>query len=282
MRNELYRFLAKKYRKTFQRLGEKRLVIGYLPFPVVVNSIPKSGTNLLKNIVMALPNARHINDFSLAATKDDPLERLEFVTDRVSDLSPGCVYTGHVPYSQEIANWLRQHALKQVFIYRDPRDLTVSLYHYIMLDRESKHAYYELYAGLGSDAARLMGTIRGVGEGKTKFKASIHSIPNIRLVFDANEKWLSDDNTFAVRYEDLVDSQESCIATTEKMLDFLGVRFDKQFIDDILRLGKDPGKSHTFRQGRSGSWRAEYSQQHIDAFREVAGDLLDRWGYSWD
>jgi hypothetical protein len=282
MRKTLYRFLTQKYHKTFVKLVKHRLGFGYLPCPVVVNSIPKSGTNLLKNIVMALPNARHIEDFSLAMTKEDPFERLEFVRGHISALSPGCVYTGHVPYSEEIANCFRQYGLKQVFIYRDPRDLTVSLYHYVMMDREPRHAYYDLYAGLGSDEARLMGTILGVGEGKTKFITSVHSIPNIRLVFDANEKWLSDDNTFAVRYEDLVENQGSCVAITEKMLDFLGVCSNKQFIDDILRLGKDPSKSHTFRQGRSGSWRSEYSQQHIDAFREVAGDLLDKWGYSWD
>jgi len=60
------------------------------------------------------------------------------------------------------------------------------------------------------------------------------------------------------------------------------VSFDEQFLDGILVHGKDPGKSVTFRRGGSGGWTEEFTQTHIDAFQSVAGDLLERWGYTRD
>lgn len=280
--NNVYRYVTGLRRDLFKKRDSSG--IGILSSPVLVNSIPKSGTNLLKNIVFALPNAHFVKDMSLASNVDMPKERLFFMKKRIPDLSPGCIYTGHIPYSPAIAEWISRQGLKQVFIYRDPRDITVSLYHYIMKEKpkRKRHAYYEMYAGLGSDSERLLGSICGIGEGRTQYKLSPSSMPNIKIVFDAYEKWLSDENTFVVRYEDLAGTDQNSMDVTEKMLNFLDVPFNKQLVENILALGKDTGKSRTFRRGGSGAWKEEYSETHIEAFRSISGDLLEKWGYSWE
>jgi sulfotransferase 6B1 len=279
--NYAYRFSTRLIRAALQKAGKAQPETVYLSSPVLVNSIPKSGTNLLKNIVFAIPNAHFVKDMSLASMIDMPKERLVYIKDRISDLSPGCVYTGHIPYSPAIADWINKQGIKQVFICRDPRDVTVSLYHYVMKEKPKRHAAYEMYAALGSDSERLLGSICGIGEGRTKYKLSPSSMPNIKMVFDAYEKWLSDENTFVIRYEDLTGADENRIGTIEKMLSFLGVPFNQQLVENILILGEDTGKSRTFRRGGSGAWKEEYSEIHIKAFRSIAGDLLDKWGYSW-
>jgi hypothetical protein len=219
-----------------------------------------------------------------------PEDRLVFVKERVLDLRSGRVYTGHVPYAIEIAEWLCKQRIKQLFIYRDPRDYTVSLYHYVMRKAQPRHAYYEMFSSLGNDSERLLGAICGIGQGQTKYRLSPSSVPNVRLVYEAYMGWVMDENTFAFRYEDLVGEEggqrsDKAVSTVMDILRYLGMIRDTYgitLVDNILTEGMDPGKSLTFRRGGSGAWREEYTEQHIETFRSIADDLLTELGYTWE
>src|SRR5574342_1291908 len=112
MFDNLYRHLSGLRRNLTHKIDESGPEMGMLSYPIIVNSIPKSGTNLLMNIVFALPNAHFVEDMSLASIVDEPEERMEFVKERVKHLSPGAVYTGHIPHSPAIADWICQQGIK--------------------------------------------------------------------------------------------------------------------------------------------------------------------------
>ncbi len=120
--------------------------------PIVVNSIPKSGTNLLLNILLSIPKTYRSSDYSLAGSYKEK-DRMQYILGQISDLENGAVISGHVPFFNEYADWLENKNLKQIFIYRDPRDVSVSLYHYIM-EKTPKHDYYDMMATLESDENR--------------------------------------------------------------------------------------------------------------------------------
>ena len=249
---------------------------------IIVNSIPKAGTNLLMNIALAIPNTKLKGDFSLAAELSNPQDQLNYVLDKIQSLDPGSVYTGHVPFSPLFSDWLKKNNVRQLFIYRDPRDYAVSLYHYIMRNAEPRHAYYELMNDLGNDNARLMAAICGTGTpipGKT---SSPEFIPGIQDVFEINYGWLNDGNTFSLSYEQLIN-QPKGIAAIGNMLDFLGFKSgaERDRIGEIYEKGIDPKKSHTFRKGEAGTWEKEFSSEHIAAFKKEADEILKKYGYSW-
>jgi len=257
--------------------------------PIMVNSIPKSGTNLLKNIILSIPGARLFGDVSLAAEIHSDEERLRYIENRIRTSDPGDVYTGHIPFSPEIAKWLQSKNFKHVFIYRDPRDVTVSLYHYIMRDSTPKHAYYDLYNSLGNDSERLLAAICGLGEGRTKYRLSKNSIPNIRSVYESYLGWIKDDNVFSTRYENLIgksnQGQTNPMRVVTDLLRYLGASNAKDnaiLTESVWMEGSDRKKSHTFRKGVNGTWREEYTRIHMDSFRNVMGDLLEQLGYEWD
>ena len=281
MPSNVYRGLTKSMLINIMLNG---YVLEKRPSPILVNSIPKSGTNLLRNIVLSIPHTWYVADMEEAVWKFfEPDERLRFVKKQIIDLRPGCVYTGHIPYSDEIASWLSQQGIKQLFIYRDPRDVTVSYYHYVMEYVGPAHFIYGEYNAVDSDAERLLISICGVGEGKFKYHASSSSLPNIKLVYDNFIGWINDKNTYSIRFEDLIDRDDKAIKQVKQILEFIGVPSNDQVIYDILRQGSDPQKSHTFRRGVAGSWKEEYTVQHIDAFKKVGGDnLLEKLGYVWD
>lgn len=249
---------------------------------IIVNSIPKAGTNLLKNVALAIPGTRIVSDFSLATESSVPSEQLNFVLGKIKTLNPGDVYTGHVPYSPIFSDWLKGKNIKQLFIYRDPRDYAVSLHHYIMKNVEPRHAYYGLLDNLEDDSARLMAAIKGAGipiEGKN---SSPQHIPGVLRVFEMNYGWLADKNTLAVSYEDLVDPQNGPEAV-RKIFRFLGfnLRAETEIIQSVYEKGLDPKKSHTFRKGISGGWKEEFTPDHINAFKENAENIMEKYGYSW-
>lgn len=255
--------------------------------PVLINGIPKSGTTLLENIVLSLPGTRRDIDLSLANETTNGKECLEFLRNKINQFSSGHVYTGHIPYSPEVSSWLQENKVKQLFIYRDPRDVTVSLYHYIMKDKTPRHAYYSMYSKFESDKERLLMAITGFGEGKNKYKVSNDSIPAIVLVYQSYLPWVLDNSSdcFSLRYEDLVGTEEKCKRKIEKLVRYINpdILINDNLLNEVRTKGMDPEMSHTFRKGVINSWKNEYTQEHISAFRSNFDErLLNELGYDWN
>jgi hypothetical protein len=47
----------------------------------------------------------------------------------------------------------------------------------------------------------------------------------------------------------------------------------------VLQASIDPGRSPTFRSGKAGGWRTQFSQENKQIFKDIAGDLLIQLGY---
>jgi len=227
-----------------------------------------------------IPNMSVCADVSLAAERHDPDERLAYIKSNIGKIQFGCIYTGHIPFSDEIAFWLSEKNIKHIFLYRDPRDVVVSVYHYIMKEKTPRHAYYNMYAGFGSDDVRLMKAIIGFREGEKEYRNSPQSIPSIKLVYDAYQSWLNRPDVLTVKYEDLVGP--SRIKMIESIIKFIGVNYSVELLNKIKNEGYDPNKSHTYRKGESGSWKNEFNLEHITAFkRNFSDQKLALWGYAW-
>ena len=256
------------------------------PLPILVNSIPKSGTNLLKNIILSIPHTKLISDLSLASEIIDETERLVYIQERIQRPHKGNVYTGHIPYADSISKWLVQKRIKQVIIYRDPRAVAVSGYHYLKRFKDANNArgrmYFELFNQFEDDSQRLLAYIQGIGRGKTEYYYDANSVPNIRLIFDAYLSWIEQPETLAVRYEDFIGSEgvnmESATKTVQKIIDFIDTA-DSLNAEALFVKGQNPEISATYRKGLSEAWRKEFTTLHYDAFNTVAGDLLVKLGY---
>jgi hypothetical protein len=75
-------------------------------------------------------NSNHVDDYFL-----DHLQRLK-------QLGENEFGVGHVYYSKKYANMLEQMNIKHIFMYRDPRDVLVSMSYYIA-DTWTKHSLHK-------------------------------------------------------------------------------------------------------------------------------------------
>jgi sulfotransferase 6B1 len=242
---------------------------------VLVNSVPKSGTHLLLQIILGIPGM--IITPAWIINKED----LELI-------KPGSVGPAHLDYSKEQVNILMNKNIKQIFISRDLRDIAVSLVHFVMLNKWGNHPWTPYLNSLKTHDERLLTMIRGVHLSKTEqYKYGISHIPNIKDFARNKLGWINEPDLCSVTFEELVLNPASQEKTILKIVDFLWrdlehLKYSKEELATIIRKNVEPEKSGTFRKGRIGDWKSEFKNEHATAFKEIAGDLLIQLGYEND
>lgn len=183
------------------------------------------------------------------------------------------VVSGHCSYSPGLAGLLSEHAMRTVCILRDPRDTAVSHMHY--LKKLPNHPIYGPYMSLPDDHERLMFSIRGGRLGG-------HTLPPLGERYRSFLGWSTQAGAAMVRFEDLIGprgggseaAQREAVARVAAHLDVdLGEEEARSIARGLF------GSGRTFRKGRAGGWREEFSGEHARAVEEVAGELLAELGY---
>ncbi|WP_397218403.1 sulfotransferase domain-containing protein [Nocardioides terrisoli] len=256
----------------------------FQPLPaILVNSLPKSGTHLLTQVIEGLPSAGDWGEFfvstpSLTMHEIPPRK----MGPRLRRIAPGEVAKGHLFWEQEYAESLVGMNVVTYFVYRDLRDVVASEAYYLA-EMNRYHRMHRVYSALSLED-RLMLSICGSDD---LTRQGIF-YPSINERFRRYAGWLDSPNTLAVRYEDLQGDRlettiarvvehylRACDSTTRRQLE--GDRLHRKCLDSI-----DPARSHTFRSGKRGGWRSEFNERHVRAFKAVAGDLLVELGYESD
>lgn len=239
--------------------------------PVIVNSLPKSGTHLLMQVALALPGYRTYGTF-IATTPSLTMRRRSdaALAKRILRLAPGEVCGAHLYYSDEVREAMARRGAISLFIYRDPREVFWSEMQYL-LTMNRWHRSGRIGRRIVDPLARFEFFLKGHGDhGRFEWPAFSDRVkPYLG--------WLDDGPTFSCRYEDFRSSEAadvvlsrfatymhdraSCVARCEH--DELVGRFR-----DAIR----PEDSHTFRSGRSDEWRTGLSPSQRGALEhELAG-----------
>ncbi|UCF19438.1 MAG: sulfotransferase domain-containing protein [Gemmatimonadota bacterium] len=249
--------------------------------PILCNSFPKSGTHLLMQILATFPDVEWYRSF-LASVPSVPFkERSERTHLRmIGRIVPGELVPGHLHYEPAYEEALRSINCAHYFIYRDLRDVAVSEAYYLTYMNRWHRLHRHFRKELRTMEERILTSITGVHDQDFPY-----DYPNIAQRFQRYIGWLNQPNVYAIRFEDLSgDSRQHFV---QQMLDFYVGRninaseVPKQLAERAV-LAIQPSRSHTFRSGRAGSWREEFTEKHRDAMKQVAGDLLIQLGYAAD
>lgn len=244
--------------------------------PVLANSFPKSGTNLLLQILRAF--VPHSYGSFLASMPTVPFrERTTTAHLRLIDrVAPGEAVGAHLFHNEAYAEALARKNVVHFFIYRDPRDVAVSEAHYLTHMNRWHRMHGHFAKSLETDDERLSAAILGVREAGFPY-----DYPDIASRFARYRGWLDRDDVFAVRFEDLVSPCRADVVC--RMSAFYAARCaGSPDVDALARAGLaaiDARRSHTFRKGEVGSWRAAMKRHHIAQVEDVAGLLLAELGY---
>jgi hypothetical protein len=268
-----------RFQKLFHSLGAMPDDLKRRP-PVLINSMPKSGTHLLMQIAEGLPERVNYGEFVATMTRSFQFRErsVEEICRLIRRILPGEIVRGHLAFEAQYPDELAARNVVNYFIYRDPRDIAVSSTHYLrtMNPWHKLHKYFRETRSLG-EALEL--NIRGL-------QPPVPGVdfPDIGCRLACYQGWLRDANCFAVKYEEL--QSESRPRVIRQMAEFYAARSARPVDVDACTQNMisaiAPEQSHTFRSGKKAGWRSEFSRRHRELFHEVAGQLLIDWGYEPD
>jgi hypothetical protein len=250
-------------------------------WPILLSiSFPKSGTHLLDQILLGFskvaPFSLRLHSFYAEYEGESGIKRApEQAIDWLDSLRPRDVASAHLFARPEAVGRLIKPRFVPYFIFRDPRDVVVSHVFYVT-DMEAHHVHHDYYQSLPDFDARLKISILGRPELDIEF-------PNIAERFAPYLGWLDHAEVMKIYFEDLVNDRT---VTLNKIIDHCLARVPltvpRGKIFDALESSINPGKSPTFRSGKTGEWKKHFTDEHKKIFKDMAGDLLITLGYEKD
>jgi sulfotransferase 6B1 len=240
---------------------------------VFINSLPKSGTFLLRRTLSLLPTFAPRWSYHGLVPDTPQLER------KIQNIRQGQYVSGHLYWSLELIELLVTSNICTLFIIRDLRDVAVSLANYLTY-KEPNHRLHPYFKSLKSDRERLMAAIVGVDGKLLKDGRKAESLGEWAKGF---APWLNEPNCLAVRFEDLIGSagggdDERQLKNVRAIINYLDINISEEQITKVAQeiFFKS---STTFNKGQIGDWQNHFTDEHKCAFKKVAGEALINLGY---
>lgn len=274
--NQLRRILRGPGKTAQAVLRWQRMDFGETP-PIFGNAKPKSGSHLLLQVLNGLCHIapyRYVEEEPIRVTRSDGGRwTVDDVLTALRHIPQGVIGWGYLDAKPENVAFLCRPERVNYFIYRDPRDLLVSQVYFATEMRE-EHGMHDYYRSLPDVAARLKVAIRGIDKDGLR-------MVSVRERYAGVFKWLAQPSVMCIRFEDLIDNRTTTLNAMLDQVEKTGYKIPtaRKKSVEILMEAIQPKKSHTFRSGKTGGWRAHFSDEHKTLFKEVAGDLLVRLGY---
>ncbi len=189
-----------------QRMRYRRAAPPGGGWPILLGiSFPKSGTNLLRQVLAAFTRAAPYADrsFDVFAAFDaasgaarDAGDALAFL----ARLKPGDIAAAHLLAWPEVVAEIHPPRYSAYFIYRDPRDVVVSHVFYVT-NRATEHVHHRYYNDvLTTFDERLRTSILGRPDAGVDF-------PDIRRRYEPYLGWLDCPPVLPLRFEDFIQDR---------------------------------------------------------------------------
>ena len=260
-----------------------------------VNSLPKSGTNLLAKclLLFGYKERGHISagtildstprafirrmlwkcnsDGYLLGVNSPVMVRKSPIDSILRKVKEGQFISGHVGYQQELLDAIIANGFTPIQVIRDPRAVLASFVPYVLGDKN--HFLHKLFKSLPSDE-RYKAVLDGVTE-------NISTQRSLKQCCEALDHWLNTDGVIVVKFEDIVGDQGG--GSDVKRLEVLerlseALNIPRENISQVAENLYGPGR-HTFRKGRVDSWKEEISDSLLERISVEMSAVLDLWGY---
>ncbi|HNB41775.1 MAG TPA: sulfotransferase [Anaerolineales bacterium] len=233
---------------------------------------------------------RDLSPLVLRATADFIMERDAAREGKhiVGDKSPSSTIHGQIVRDTHLI----YPDAKIIYIVRDGRDVLTS---------ERFRNFVEESKFLTSEDKRIMADLRTDSAPFSDGRRSIFtetSIRNIakRWVDDLNEideesKRLYGENYISLRYEDMLSNPFAELSRLWKFLDVKKVdsALEKQLVEEMSsnpdeewQAKRNEGIASFLPKGQAGNWQRLFTARDKALFKEIAGDVLTKWGYEKD
>lgn len=249
--------------------------------PVVVgNSMPKSGSHLIIQVLEGLPKiGPFVNPGMPPLNRDEEnvIQTSEVILQKIQQLQPGDFTYSYLKAVEPFTSALTRPGFAPIFVYRDPRDMIISHVFYAtqMHQGHNMHRYYT--EKLSTMEERINAAIRGVEDEESP-------LSGIALKYSRYVGWLEQPSVLSLRFEDLILEKDTTIGRILDHLEKAGFTpgISRNDAIQVLKQSIEPKRSGTFRKGQPGNWREHFTEANKSFFKNQTVDLLQRLGYEKD
>ncbi len=260
------------------------LIFTNLYAPAILNiSIPKAGTYLLKKTTELITGRAGYIFPITEATKYYQLPLFELKQGLEDDL----IRISHLIFKPEYEALLQNNNIKVLFIIRDPRDqLVAQTFAKLKSPQHGRFAFDSLLSALIGDNAES--PVFGAYHFQDIPLPSLSSqkyISHVKRFYEAFLPWQASSVCYTTRFESLVGSQGGGTNLAQQQeVSNMAKHLEISLTQDQIKAisSKIFGGTTTFREGKIGSWKKYFKEEHKRAFKAVAGDLLIALGYEQD
>lgn len=269
---------------------------------ILLGSIPKCGTWLLDKLVNNITGKHHnlhrLGAAGILKSPKAPTNAIQLFTpniyifDKCTNLAQDEFLVAHLTYDNRYEKILKDKNFKKILIIRDPRDQVVSRAFYFLKPPHALNCpgvkdipFDRLLTMLIGDnsvphfADLLTSHISYIEKPKAEYISNVASFYNVFL------GWMQSPICYTTTFEKIVGSrgggsdevQRQEIANIAK---FLNNELSQERLDEIIQ--NLFGGTATFREGKIGSWKQHFTEEHKRQFKAVAGQLLIDLGYEKD
>ncbi len=184
------------------------------------------------------------------------------------------IMSGHLFYSNQIENFLRELSLPTIFIYRDPRAIFLSELHYLS-EMNRWHKCHKFFSKCTSFDAKFKLCLEGLPQEDfyyPKFSERIRDYTG----------WINSEYVFSISFEELINEKSRGDAI-KNLINYLAT-FDENFKDQFnnlhpLKSSIVPENSHTFTGLDPERWRVTLDSNQIHLLESQLGTLINEMGY---
>jgi sulfotransferase 6B1 len=230
---------------------------------VLVNSIPKSGTNLLHSIVLTESTMRAAVASTIGKNYSSK-SRLR----SVRQIKNGQCRTAHLGYSDEVALVIGERGIRHLLLVRDFRDCILSNIYYVE-NIDTAHPHARHIKKLSTFDDKILFCLTGSAENFVPW-------PELISRFMA---WIKDSNTCIIRYESLLSECRTEVVTElRKIFEHIGIeKTDSEIasIADKIENFRGP----TFNSPGIKKWKSTLSNEQVDVINFHIKKHLESFGY---
>lgn len=270
---------------------------------VLVNSLPKSGTHLLGRLMYLLGMVERqpgLTGGLVRRTARNPLHNMKkkrrlagsandglnidldipsncvskkWLHEYLSTIKHGEYLTAHLPYDQELRQFLGVRDFRLFFIYRDPRDVLISLANF----HQRSHKPFQQVFNAADPIERWNLALEGIRAGNSVLSPLAERLSRA-------QGWIKDPAVCAVRFEDLIGGNGGGDFEIQRnvltcILEALGVKIlskELTYLQDNLFYRQ----SATFHKGQIGQWKTEMSDSDLAMVNEQLSAMITAYGYA--
>lgn len=248
---------------------------------VFMNSIPKSGTHLLRRCLALMPGMMYAG-IHINRVRYNQYQNIYAREQLLTRLGRGIFVSGHLPFQDSDWQALQTWKYVTVLMIRDPRDVVVSQWHHTL--RRPTHRMHNYIASIADPDVQLTCLIKGIADNVVPDTPGILSIGK---QFQSFLGWY-EHGAHLVRFENLIGAQgggspDRQSAEIEELASYVGIDLTRDAAEQIADKVFDR-KANTFRKGTIGDWRTHFSDDHKKYFKAECGQLLIDLGYeaNWE